>query len=544
MTARDDIIREAILGNTPADGSFITNRAIISLLQQVIDGISEEDYWRVRDDMVAEGVLKKGGGRGGTVCRKELPSQEMALDQIKPSSEKPVQMVDGTYPPIYLHDNEAVQRPDVGIEAQFSHAKSPAVYKYDSSIDPELNWNEDENQAFIDWLIGLITDAAENGKDKVFSHPHVFEGNGQRFTTVSQCVTQLRKLTQPFLNWSGKAENHQISIPTLPLFVHERHSVQAIIETLKSHLATETTQDLFGYANLDVADQLDAYRHTGPWTNRLIHGDSLQVMNSLVQYEEMAGDVQMIYFDPPYGIKYGSNFQPFVKSRTVENQKDKDITREPEMVKAYRDTWELGLHSYLTYLRDRLMMARNMLRNEGSIFVQISDDNMHHVRELMDEVYGAENFISVISFRTKIPLNAKHIAKISDYIIWYAKDKEKMTFHKIYEDRKIGKGTQFTNIELKNGKKRKMSKEEKNDPDLIPNGAKPFRITDLTATGYTESCHYEFMFEGKPYSPPKSTNSWKTHREGMQRLIEEDRIVLPERGGVFLDTSFTLTTIQ
>ena len=531
MTARDDIIREAILGNIPADGSFITNRAIISLLQQVVDGISEEDYWRVRDEMVAEGVLKKGGGRGGTVCRRELPSQVMPSGQIKPSSEKQIQRVDSTYPPTYLHDNEAVQRPDVGIEAQFAHAKSPTVYKYDSSIDPELSWNEDESQAFVDWLIDRIAESAENGKDKVFSNPRVFEGNGQRFTTVSQCVAQLRKLTQPFLNWSGKAENHQISIPTLPLFVHERHSVQAIIETLKSHLATETTHDLFGYANLDVADQLDAYRHTGPWTNRLIHGDSLQVMNSLVEYEEMAGDVQMIYFDPPYGIKYGSNFQPFVKSRTTDSQKDKDMTREPEMVKAYRDTWELGLHSYLTYLRDRLTMARNMIRSEGSIFVQISDDNMHHVRELMDEVYGAENFISVISFRTKIPLNARHIAKISDYIIWYAKDKEKMTFHKIYEDRKIGKGTQFTNIELESGARRKMSKEEKNDPGLIPNKAKPYRVTDLTATGYTESCHYKFMFEGEAYSPPKSTNSWKTHREGMQRLIEADRIVLPEGGG-------------
>ena len=187
-------------------------------------------------------------------------------------------------------------------------------------------------------------------------------------------------------------------MPTLPLFVHERHSTQAILETLKAHKALGTNLDLFGDAELDIADKLDAYQHKGPWTNRLVLGDSLQVMNSLLEYEGMGGQVQMIYFDPPYGVKFGSNFQPFVRKRDVTHGKDEEMIREPEMVKAYRDTWELGLHSYLTYLRDRLLLARELLTESGSIFVQISDENLHHVREVMDEVFGDDNFSAVISF--------------------------------------------------------------------------------------------------------------------------------------------------
>ena len=142
---------------------------------------------------------------------------------------------------------------------------------------------------------------------------------------------------------------------------------------------------------------LRAYEHRDSWTNRMILGDSLVVMNSLLEYEGLGGQVQMIYMDPPYGVKFGSNFQPFVRKRDVKHNDDEDMTREPEMVKAYRDTWELGLHSYLTYMRDRLLLCRDLLAPSGSIFVQISDENLHHVRELMDEVFGAENFVGVIT---------------------------------------------------------------------------------------------------------------------------------------------------
>lgn len=292
---------------------------------------------------------------------------------------------------VYKHETEAVQRPDVGVEAQFSNKKSPKTYRYDSSLAPELAWDENGERDFAEWLLALIADAADKGEATVFDQPQVWQGTEERFTSLSQCAARLRSLTKPFLNWAGKAERQQISVPTLPLFVHERHSTQAILETLKSHKATGTNLDLFGDIDLDVADKLDAYEHKGPWTNRLILGDSLQVMNSLLEYEGMGGQVQMIYFDPPYGVKYGSNFQPFVRKRDVSHGKDDQMIREPEMVKAYRDTWELGLHSYLTYLRDRLTLARELLADSGSVFVQISDDNIHHIREVLDEVFGAEN---------------------------------------------------------------------------------------------------------------------------------------------------------
>ena len=217
----------------------------------------------------------------------------------------------------YMHAQESVQRPDVGIEAQFAHKKAPRTYRYDSSLAPELSWDESADRALAEWLLDLITGAAEKGEDEVFAEPQIWLGTEEAFTSVSQCAARLRSLTKPFLNWSGKAERQQVSVPTLPLFVHERHSTQAILETLQSHKARGTTLDLFGDADLDIADKLDAYEHRGPWTNRLVLGDSLQVMNSLLEYEGMGGQIQMLYFDPPYGVKFGSNFQPFVRRTSV-----------------------------------------------------------------------------------------------------------------------------------------------------------------------------------------------------------------------------------
>src|SRR6185436_3868638 len=201
----------------------------------------------------------------------------------------------------------------------------------------------------------------------------------------------------PFLNWTGKAERGSFEVPTLPLFVHERLSTQAILESVTGWKRDQQV-DLFGDPQRPIAEQLRAYEHRDKWVNRMILGDSLVVMNSLLQYEGLGAQVQMIYIDPPYGVKFGSNFQPFVRKRDVSHNDDEDLTREPEMVKAYRDTWELGLHSYLTYLRDRLLIARELLTPSGSIFVQISDENLHHVREVMDEVFGQENFVSQVVF--------------------------------------------------------------------------------------------------------------------------------------------------
>ena len=214
----------------------------------------------------------------------------------------------------------------------------------------------------------------------------------------------------PQLQWAGKAEHTSFDVPTVSLHVHERIDPRTIIEaTRKSNGSSADTQGaLFELPgeNPPVRSAIEFYQHRHNWSNRLVAGDSLLVMNSLLEKEGMGGKVQMVYIDPPYGIRYGSNFQPFINQSNVTDGKDQDLTQEPETIKAFRDTWELGIHSYLSYLRDRLLLARELLTESGSCFVQISDENVHLVKELMDEIFGPEQFMSLISFRTKIPLNA------------------------------------------------------------------------------------------------------------------------------------------
>lgn len=288
----------------------------------------------------------------------------------------------------YKHpEAESVLRPDVGTQAQFKKKKAPFTYRYDSSLSPALDWDgENPTRELGEWLISCIDEAYK------LSEPHLFpkirefmDGHGKIIATVrglQDAIDQLKRISKPFLNWAGKAERLSFDVPTLPLFVHERLSTKAILETLKGHKRDKQLSifDLYGDREHPIHDQLlRAYEHKNGWSNRLILGDSLVVMNSLLHYEGMAGQVQMIFMDPPYGIKFGSNFQPFVRKRDVKHNDDEDLSREPEMVKAYRDTWELGLHSYLTYLRDRLLLDRELLHPSGSIFVQISDENLHHV---------------------------------------------------------------------------------------------------------------------------------------------------------------------
>ena len=284
----------------------------------------------------------------------------------------------------YKHpEADAVMRPDIGTQAQFKKKKQPKKYSYDSSLSPVLEYDGQNH-------------AREEGEALI---REVLEAKS--LEQAKAAADKLRRLSKPFLNWAGKAERLSFDVPTLPMFVHERLSTKAILETLKGHKRDKQIDmfDLFGDPGHSITDQvLKAYEHKDRWVNRMILGDSLVVMNSLLQYEGMGGKVQMIYMDPPYGVKFGSNFQPFVRKRDVSHGDDEDMTREPEMVQAYRDTWELGLHSYLTYMRDRLTLSRELLTQSGSIFVQISDENIHHVRELMDEVFFADNFCGLIAF--------------------------------------------------------------------------------------------------------------------------------------------------
>ena len=325
----------------------------------------------------------------------------------------------------------------------------------------------------------------------------------------------------PQLHWAGKAEHTAFAVPTVSLHVHERIDPRTIVEAVRKRNGAAVQGSLFAAAeeNPPLRHAIEFYRHRRNWTNRLVAGDSLLVMNSLLEKEGLGGQVQTVYLDPPYGIRYGSNFQPFVNKRDVKDGKDEDLTQEPETIRAFRDTWELGIHSYLAYLRDRLLLARDLLTESGSVFVQISDENVHLVRNLMDEVFGVTNFISLISFRTKIPLNAAHIPNIADYIVWYAKDKTKVKFRRLFGPRNYGEDTQFSSALLPDGNIIKAGRV----PDKDKGEARYFSLIDLMATGYTESCHFEFELEGRRASP-NPTTSWKTTPEGMEKLLVAERV--------------------
>ncbi|MCL6566745.1 MAG: site-specific DNA-methyltransferase [Acidobacteriia bacterium] len=242
----------------------------------------------------------------------------------------------------------------------------------------------------------------------------------------------------PQLVWAGKKEHTSFEVPTVSLHVHERIDPRTIIEAVRKRNGNgqPVQPSLFERPEekLPLRDAIDFYRHAHGWSNRLIAGDSLLVMNSLLEKEGMAGQVQMVYIDPPYGIKYSSNFQPFVNKRDVKDGKDEDLTAEPEMIRAFRDTWELGIHSYLTYLRDRLLLARELLHESGSCFVQINDENVHLVRHVMSEVFGSKNFVALISYKTATNQNAKRIQRLYDFLVWYGKT-DSLKFRPLYRER-------------------------------------------------------------------------------------------------------------
>jgi len=235
----------------------------------------------------------------------------------------------------------------------------------------------------------------------------------------------------------------------------------------------------------------------------------------------------MIYIDPPYGIKYGSNFQPFVNKRDVKDGKDEDLTAEPEMIKAFRDTWELGIHSYLTYLRDRLLLARELLTESGSIFVQISNENVHLVRSLMEEVFGVGNFVSLIYFSTTGGFSTTAISRVGDYLVWYGKDIKKLKYWQLYQDKEPGEkgASKYNLVQLINGKRRRLTTAEKANTELLPKSARIFSTHDLRSQGYTESGSKPFIFKGKEYNTGPNMH-WKTTIEGLKRLADHNRIVV------------------
>ncbi|HXX23764.1 MAG TPA: site-specific DNA-methyltransferase [Terriglobia bacterium] len=325
----------------------------------------------------------------------------------------------------------------------------------------------------------------------------------------------------PQLVWAGKKEHTSFDVENVALHIHERISTAAIIKAVQRE---PLQRDLFADPQLPLTQQIEFYQHEMNWANRLILGDSLLVMNSLLERELMAGKVQMIYIDPPYGVKFSSNFQPRIDRRDVKDS-DEDLTREPEMIKAYRDTWTLGIHSYLTYLRDRLLLCRELLADSGSIFVQISDENLHYLREVMQEVFGAEGFVAVVPFVTTSLQTAEGIGSIADFLVWFAKDRERMKYRQLFvpkEPRATG-GWGFNYLETADGTRRPLTTAERKEEAPLPLGSRLYRLDNLTSQGSTPGGTVEFEFRGSTYHPGARSH-WKTTPGGMNSLAQAGRI--------------------
>ena len=413
----------------------------------------------------------------------------------------------------YRYGDKRKNNPHVGmVDTVSDGVEGQTTWSYDPHIDPTLNF-----------------DAARAGIEKLIDDALASDDGA----VMRQALEQLKRLHAPYLNWTGKAERTSFEVDTVSLHVHERidpatilAAVQKRMKGAKSKSKSEFQPDLFAapFENLPLREAIEFYKHDRDWANRLIAGDSLLVMNSLLQKESMAGQVQMIYIDPPYGIKYGSNFQPFTNKRDVKDRKDEDLTQEPEMIKAFRDTWELGIHSYLSYLRDRLLLAKELLSESGSVFVQISDENVHRVRLLLDEIFGDDNFIANIQFRTKIPLGTTYLAGVTDYLLWYGKDKSRTKYRKLFFPRASGEGTQFSAVRREDGTIRQMTKEEASGEEKIPDHEFACRGLDLVSAGRTESCVFDAEFEGKVFRT-SSQKSWKTNPTGFERCKKANRIL-------------------
>jgi len=337
----------------------------------------------------------------------------------------------------------------------------------------------------------------------------------------------------PQLVWKGKDEQDtaDLAVDVVPVYIQEKIHPLAIVEDVRASAAktVEPQADLFADFNgITFEDYVDFYNHGHKWSNRMILGDSLLVMASLAQKEGMKEKVQMIYMDPPYGIKFGSNWQVSTRKRDVKDGKLTDVTRQPEQIRAFRDTWELGIHSYLSYLRDRLVVARELLTETGSVFVQIGDENVHLVRNVMDEVFGSANFCSQITCSKTTGTTGRLLPGTADYVLWFAKDVEHVKYAQLFKEKAHGGdgASMYTLVEMPGGERRRISDQESRDISLLPKGARICRLADLTSPRVREgrTGYYPITLNGNQHLPRKG--EWKTHREGIDRLTSAGRIAL------------------
>jgi len=337
----------------------------------------------------------------------------------------------------------------------------------------------------------------------------------------------------PQLVWRGKDEQDTaaLAVQHTPLYIQEKVHPKVLIEDLLAQTKAGKPRageqlDLFADFNgvPEGADKTEFYHHEQNWTNRMVLGDSLNVMQSLAELDGLRGKVQVIYIDPPYGKNFNSNFQWSTTSRDVKDGKREHITREPEQVKAFRDTWREGINSYLTYIRDRLIVARDLLAESGSIFVQIGDENVHRIRAIMDEVFRDSNFVTQIHFRKTGALSSGTLDEVGDYILWYARDKEALKFRALYEDKAASKSglSNYQNLQLPSLERRLLTKEERDDPSSIPEGARLFGLHALNSQSGGEKGRFPILHNGQTFTI--SSGSWKTNETGMRRAQAASRI--------------------
>ena len=328
----------------------------------------------------------------------------------------------------------------------------------------------------------------------------------------------------PQLVWKGKddQDREDLTVPVVPIYIQEKIHPQAIIDDLP-----RTKKPGRGLARLfadfnggphDFDQKIDFYHHEQNWTNRMILGDSLLVMASLAEKEGLKGKVQTIYFDPPYGIEFKSNWQVSTRKRDV-GGKAEDVSRQPEQVRAFRDTWELGIHSYLAYLRDRLVVARDLLTETGSVFVQIGDENVHLVRCLMDEVFGSENFCREISYLTTSYQSDNILPNTTNILLWYAKQKSSIKVHPLFRNKELGddEAQEYKWLLLPDGTTRSLNKDELAGVKSIPEGSRAWRHGPLTSQGFSLEGSQPFVIGSRSYSPGGNQH-WKTSISGLEKL--------------------------
>ncbi|MCQ0987157.1 site-specific DNA-methyltransferase [Jiella marina] len=367
--------------------------------------------------------------------------------------------------------------------------------------------------------------------------PQIVWGNAKVRLTQAQIKALMQgeaiDLADAQLTWRGKDQQDwsDLIVNAPSLYIQEKVHPKAIIDDLKRGTAkkredSSEAPDLFADFNgLDDPEaRAEFYQHSMHWQNRMILGDSLQVMASLAEREALKGQVQCIYFDPPYGIKFNSNWQVSTLSRDVKDGKVTDVSREPEQVKAFRDTWKDGIHSYLTYLRDRLMVARELLTESGSIFVQIGDENVHRVRALMDEVFGEDNFVSQITLTKAASQSSYLLPSVNDFILWYARQKTKVKYRTLFQERAAIERPEerYICVEEPNGRIHDLTYRQKVGADPVPSGRFLRMITATSQTG-SETSRFPYRFWNQTFRPP-GARGWSTGDRGLRRVERAGRM--------------------